>query len=98
MNIKGFMPYCYLPTPRGFGEDDIDPFISYLNVSLYSLLIGKITDIHQNILGGESVVSVEIVKRRSLWGYSGDDWVLFLKVTVSTPKTVPKIRDKSCYR
>ena len=49
-------------------------------------------------MGGESVISVEILKRRSLWGYNGDDWVLFLKVTVSSPKTVPKIRDKSCLR
>ena len=36
----------------------------------------------------------EVVKKRSLWGYRGDDWVPFFKLTITTPKDLPKVRDK----
>lgn len=41
---------------------------------------------------------VELIKRRSLWGYRGDDWVVFIKITCNEPRSVPRIRDKSALR
>lgn len=31
-HITGFMPYFYIPVPRGFETEDIHPFMSELNV------------------------------------------------------------------
>jgi DNA polymerase delta subunit 1 len=35
--------------------------------------------------------------KRSLWGYKGDDKVPFLKITLSDPKFVSKIRGRSVH-
>lgn len=43
---------------------------------------------------GNFVRQIEIVKRRSLWGYRGDDWIPFMKIVISEPRNLPKIRDK----
>lgn len=48
----------------------------------------------QRQLDGNYVVKTEIVQKRSLWGYKGDDWNPFIKITTSDPKSVPKVRDK----
>lgn len=32
-NITGFLPYFYVPAPRGFTESDSFAFTEYLNVS-----------------------------------------------------------------
>lgn len=37
---------------------------------------------------------VEKVSKRTLWGYKGDDWIPFLKLTISDPKSLPKVRDE----
>lgn len=40
---------------------------------------------------------MELTKKRSLWGYKGDDWVSFIKITVADQRSLPKVRDKSCF-
>lgn len=37
---------------------------------------------------------IEQVTKRSLWGYKGDDWIPFLKLTIYDPRSLPKVRDK----
>ena len=32
-NITEFLPYFYIAVPRGFTNEDIEPFRSHLNVS-----------------------------------------------------------------
>jgi len=49
----------------------------------------------QNSTEGNHVLDIEIVKKRTLWGYLGDDWLPFMKLTIQEPKLVPKVRDKS---
>jgi len=53
--------------------------------------------IPKQLSGGNFVRRVEKVSKRTLWGYKGDDWIPFLKLTISDPKSLPKIRDKSIY-
>jgi DNA polymerase delta subunit 1 len=43
------------------------------------------------------VRKIELVKKRSIMGYMGDDWIPFMKITVSDSKNVPKARDKFLY-
>jgi hypothetical protein len=43
------------------------------------------------------VKGLELVKKRSLWGYKGDDVVMFLKIVVTEPSKLPRVRDESSY-
>ncbi|KAJ2934805.1 hypothetical protein H1R20_g2207, partial [Candolleomyces eurysporus] len=66
--------------PRGFTEDDIAGLRGYLN------------GVNP---GNDFVKKIEKVNKRSIWGYKGDDWIPFLKLTICEPKDLPKVRDKS---
>ncbi|KAF7356852.1 DNA polymerase [Mycena venus] len=81
-NITGFLPYFYVAQPRGFKEDDLEPFRRHLN--------GLVPGTGDK----EAVVKVELVSKRSLWQYRGDDWIPFIKLTIANPKTLPKVRDE----
>ncbi|KAJ8455480.1 hypothetical protein ONZ45_g18936 [Pleurotus djamor] len=74
--VTGFLPYFYVPVPRGFTEADCKPFAIHLNNKV---------DSSTNL-----VRNVEIVKRRSLWGYLGDDFSPFLKLTLAQPRVFEK--------
>ncbi|KAG6813826.1 DNA-directed DNA polymerase delta [Tricholoma furcatifolium] len=74
-HITDFLPYFYIAVPRGFTVDDIGSFRQYLN----------------NLTGTQAVVQIEYVEKRSLWGYRGDDYVPFLKFTISDPRSLPKV-------
>jgi hypothetical protein len=41
-----------------------------------------------------AVIKIEIVHKRTLWGYKGDDLAAFMKITVTDPKAVPRVRDE----
>ncbi|KAJ7918757.1 DNA polymerase family B-domain-containing protein [Mycena leptocephala] len=77
-NITGFLPYFYVAQPRGFREEDLEPFRLHLN----GLVPGD----------RELVVAAKLVSKRSLWQYRGDDWIPFIKLTIANPKSLPKIR------
>jgi len=36
MNVTHFDPYFYVPCPRGFTNDDLEPFKNHLNVWIYN--------------------------------------------------------------
>jgi DNA polymerase delta subunit 1 len=77
MNVNGFLPYFFVPAPRGFQESDIEPFEQYLMGALETAL-----------------VKVELVKKRPLILYRGDDWPLFIRIALNEPKSIPKARNK----
>jgi DNA polymerase delta subunit 1 len=76
MHVKGFLPYFYVASPRGFMPDDCPSLKDYLN----------------RMDSGGIVRAIEVQKKRSLWGYRGDDWIPFIKVTVADQRSLPKIR------
>ncbi|KAL0580603.1 DNA-directed DNA polymerase delta [Marasmius crinis-equi] len=78
-HVHDFLPYFYVAQPRAFQEEDLEAFRQYLNSST----------------SDQAVLKAEIVKKRTLWGYRGDAMVPFIKLTLSNPKWVPKVRDKS---
>jgi DNA polymerase delta subunit 1 len=94
VSVTDFMPYFYVPAPRGFRSEDIDSFVNELNVRWGHLPtdIPSFTISSQSSVGG--VISIELVQKRSLWGYLGDDFALFMKVTVTQPRNVPRVRDE----
>ncbi|KAI0705141.1 DNA polymerase family B-domain-containing protein [Cytidiella melzeri] len=76
MHVTGFLPYFYVASPRGFMNEDCASLKDYLN----------------RMDSGGVVRAIDIQQKRSLWGYRGDDWVPFIKVTVADQKSLPKIR------
>ncbi|KAF5355326.1 hypothetical protein D9758_006032 [Tetrapyrgos nigripes] len=80
-HIRDFEPYFYIAQPRAFTREDLEPFKEYLN----------------NTVGMECVVNIDIVSKRSLWGYKGDAFVPFLKLTLTDPRSVPKVRDECIF-
>ncbi|KAG1886473.1 DNA-directed DNA polymerase [Suillus subluteus] len=71
------VPSLLLYRSRGFDESDINAFGDQLNKQVQDNFVRQ----------------TEIIKRRSLWGYRGDDWIPFMKLTISEPRNLPKIRD-----
>lgn len=53
-----------------------------------------LTQIVKQTVGSNVVQKVEKVAKRTLWGYRGDDKVSFLKLTISDPKSLPRVRDE----
>lgn len=51
----------------------------------------------QNIFSYTVVRDIEISTKRSLWGYRGDDWVSFIKLTLTDQRSLPKVRDMSYF-
>ncbi|KIK07783.1 hypothetical protein K443DRAFT_622150 [Laccaria amethystina LaAM-08-1] len=47
-----------------------------------------------NSLTQGCVRRIERVSKRTLWGYRGDDWVPFLKLIITEPRSLPKVRDE----
>ena len=54
--------------------------------------IPSFTNSSQSSVG--DVISIELVHKRSLWGYLGGYFALFMKVTVTQPRNVPRVRDE----
>ena len=95
-HITDFKPYFYLATPRGFLDDDKEAFKTKINVRrpIEWARVRSLTAPQEQV-GPNSCLAIKSVKKRSLWGYKGDDLPLFLKLTCSDPKTIPKVRDES---
>ncbi|ETW78956.1 hypothetical protein HETIRDRAFT_155985 [Heterobasidion irregulare TC 32-1] len=43
-----------------------------------------------SINNGGGVRGIELANKRSLWGYRGDDLAMFMKITVTDPKSLPR--------
>ncbi|KAJ7493450.1 DNA polymerase family B-domain-containing protein [Mycena galericulata] len=76
VNVRDFSPYFYVAQPRGFRQEDLDPFRQHLNT----------------LVAGSPVLDATLVEKRSLLQYRGDDWIPFIKLTIQDPKSLPKVR------
>ena len=41
-----------------------------------------------------AVTKIELAHKRSLFNYAGDDFSAFMKITVTEPRAVPRVRDE----
>lgn len=76
-HVTDFLPYFYVSVPRGFVDEDIAKLRVHLN---------------NQIDQPDAVKPLQLVQKRSLWGYRGDAKPLFLKITICDQKTLPRIR------
>lgn len=75
-HVTDYFPYFYVALPRGLQDSDLYGLQTHLN----------------SRAGGNPVTSIEVVKKRSLWGYKGEETTPFLKIWITDPKSLPSVR------
>lgn len=82
-HFHGFLPYFYVAAPSGFGQQHCALFREVLNKAI----IADMKSNKDNIVN--AVLSVEIVKKQNIYGYTSAGKVPFLKITVLLPRFLP---------
>jgi DNA polymerase delta subunit 1 len=78
LHVTDFLHYLYIPAPVSFGKHDCEPFKSYLETQIAQ---------HQ-----PAIHSVQIVLRENLYGFQGNQQSPYLKITVTDPKYINRVR------
>ncbi|KAI9758631.1 MAG: DNA-directed DNA polymerase delta [Chaenotheca gracillima] len=78
LHVTGFMHYLYIAAPIAFGKGDCDGYKAYLNNQLGEYM--------------PAVHSVQMVMRENLYGFQGNQKSPYLKITVSDPRFINKLR------
>ena len=84
-HVHGFLPYLFVPAPRGFSEEHCAAFRSALNDAV-------ISDMRSNRDLKEAVVAVEMCRKSSIYGFYFNEISDFLRITLSLPKLVAPAR------
>lgn len=78
LHVKDFLHYFYVAAPVGFTHKDCDGFKTYLDA-----IVGMhVPAIH----------SVSVVLRENLYGFTGNKQHAYIKITVTDPKNINKVR------
>jgi len=78
LHVTDFLHYLYVAAPSNFVPSDCQPFKAYLETKLAQ---------HQ-----PAIHSVHIVMRENLFGFQGNQKNPYLKITVTDPKFINKLR------
>ncbi|KAI9789727.1 MAG: DNA-directed DNA polymerase delta [Piccolia ochrophora] len=78
LHVTDFLHYLYVPAPVNFQKSDCSEFASYLETRV--------------ALPQQAIHSVQMVMRENLKGFQGNQKSPYLKVTVTDPKHIPKVR------
>ncbi|KAL2864501.1 DNA-directed DNA polymerase delta POL3 [Aspergillus lucknowensis] len=78
LHVTGFKHYLYIAAPVGFTKDDCVPYTSFLNTKL-----GQFPSV---------VDSVQVTMRENIYGFQGNKKSYYLKITVTEPKNISKLR------
>lgn len=78
LHVTDFLHYFYIAAPISFQRQDCEPFKSYLE---------SIIAQHQPVIH-----SVQMVLRENLYGFQGNQQNPYLKISVTDPKFIAKVR------
>lgn len=78
LHVKNFKHYLYVAAPTGFTPKDCMPFRAYLETQ-----VGQ----HQTVIH-----DVHMVMRENIYGFQNNTQNPFLKITVTDPKFINKVR------
>ena len=78
LHVTDFLHYLYIAAPVSFAKQDCDGFKTYLDTQLAQ---------HQ-----PAIHSVQMVLRENLFGFQGNQKSPYLKITVTDPKYINKLR------
>eukprot|EP00300_Choanocystis_sp_HF-7_P042836 c9517_g1_i1.p1 GENE.c9517_g1_i1~~c9517_g1_i1.p1 ORF type:complete len:1127 (+),score=275.29 c9517_g1_i1:141-3383(+) len=91
-HVHGFSPYMYFDAPPGFTPNQCAVVRKVLNDALvHRANTASREKLRTN--GGEFVLSVEVVRKRSIMNYAGDDCLNLLKVVTAIPTQIPTVRN-----
>jgi hypothetical protein len=80
LHVTDFLHYLYIAAPVSFGPHDCEAFKTYLEAQ-----VGHFQPVVQ---------SVQMVMRESLYGFQGNQQNPYLKITVTDPKHISRVRGK----
>ncbi|KAI1289217.1 DNA polymerase delta catalytic subunit [Halotydeus destructor] len=80
VNVYGFMPYFYIKLGPSFRADNLEAFRKSLNAAVQSDKRSQMEGI------SESVLSVCVEKKESMYGFNDNIKSNFLKITVAVPR------------
>jgi DNA polymerase delta subunit 1 len=78
LHVTDFLHYLYVAAPVNFTPRDCEPFKMYLETQL--------------ALHTPAIRSCGIVMRENLYGFSGNQQHAYIKITVTDPKHINKVR------
>ncbi|KAK9508607.1 hypothetical protein O3M35_006133 [Rhynocoris fuscipes] len=81
-HVHGFTPYFYVTAPKGFDNRHIYDFKDALNRAV----LNEARQNKEKMV--EAVVMVEIELKQSIYGYSGNANIPFLKIMVALPRLI----------
>ncbi|KAI5867309.1 DNA polymerase family B-domain-containing protein [Durotheca rogersii] len=77
LHVTDFKHYLYIAAPISFTPDLCEPFRAYL----------------ENHLGNQPIVhSCQLLARENIYGFQGNNKSPFIKITVTDPKFIPRVR------
>ena len=76
--MEDFLHYLYVAAPSGFQKSDCKPFQAYLETQLSQVQ--------------PAIHSVDMVMRENLFGFQGNQKSPYLKITVTEPKFITRLR------
>ncbi|KAI9625850.1 hypothetical protein H4Q26_016098 [Puccinia striiformis f. sp. tritici PST-130] len=79
VHIQDFLPYFWVPAPKGFQNADCRDLLTTLNSALS--------------LGVKPVHSLSVANKTSLWGYTGDSQSPFLQVVLTDFKHLSRVKN-----
>ena len=83
LHVTDFLHYFYIAAPVGFQLHDCNPFRIALEAA-----VAKEYSLH-----GNAVLSVEMTMRENLYGFQGNQRSPYLKITVTDPRHIWKVRN-----
>ena len=78
LHVTDFLHYLYVAAPVSFSQKDCEPYRAYLESQLAQ---------HQPV-----VHSVQMLLRENLFGYQGGKQSPYLKITVTEPRFINRLR------
>jgi DNA polymerase delta subunit 1 len=78
LHVTDFLHYLYIAAPVSFTQADCEPFQAFLEK--------KLEQQHA------AIYSVQIVLRENLFGFQGNQKCAYIKITVTDPKLINKLR------
>ncbi|KAL1973067.1 hypothetical protein VTN31DRAFT_6609 [Thermomyces dupontii] len=78
LHVTDFCHYLYIAAPVGFTPEDCKPYQAFLESKLAQF--------------GQAIHSVSITMRENLYGFQGNEKRWFIKITVTDPKHITKLR------
>lgn len=79
LHVTDFLHYLYVAAPISFTKHDCEPFKAYLEANMAQ---------HKT-----AIQSVQMVFRENLFGFQGNQKSPYLKITVTDPKVIPRLRN-----